>query len=684
MLLRYISTYMIGLTSLGINNISHLESFLGNETVFFRYINNEKNLKAIAGWGRKASFYRAENYSKKHNIPFITLEDGFIRSIGLGVQGYQPLSLVMDDQGVYFDAYQASALESLIQIGHEDQGRALLAIKKISHYQISKYNHAPELVLDIQAGKKQILIIDQTLGDQSIKFSGASEQSFNHMLQQAKADHPDAIIWLKVHPDVISGKKQGHFNIDQLQQDGKIQVIAQDCNPIALLKPMDEVYVVSSHMGFEALLLDKKVHCFGVPWYAGWGLTDDRFAPIGILQGRRHVKRSLTQLFSAAYFQYARYVNPNTGERCELEEIIELLILQRYWTNYLTGPINALGFSRWKKRFIYAYLKQPSNQIYFRWRYPKQALSDQHYIVWGNKKPQRRQQLEKNRHAKVWRMEDGFIRSIGLGANLIRPLSLVLDDQGIYYDPNQPSRLEIILNTIELNPVQQQRSQHLRLRIVSQHLSKYNIGEKESWPDIPHDKTVILVPGQVEDDASVQLGGCGIFSNLELLKAVRTNKPNAWIIYKPHPDVEAGLRPGKIVNETLYKYVNSVIYKMDMPSCLDKVDEIHTISSLTGFEALLRQKKVYCYGLPFYAGWGLTEDRISCERRKKSLTLDELVYGTLVSYPLYKLPDDNDYLATPEQVIDYIVKQRQINTELNLAHKKSWLARLRAWVIYKR
>ncbi|WP_026470003.1 capsular polysaccharide biosynthesis protein [Alkanindiges illinoisensis] len=675
---------MIGLTSLGINYISHLESFLGNETVFFRYINNEK-LKAIAGWGRKTSFYRAQNYSKKHNIPLITLEDGFIRSIGLGVQGYQPLSLVIDDQGIYFDAYQISTLENLIHIGQEDQGRALLAIEKIRHYQISKYNHAPELALNIPLGKKQILIADQTFGDQSIKFSGASEQSFVQMLQQAKSDYPEAVIWLKVHPDVISGKKQGHFNINQLRDDPQIQIIAQNCNPIALLKQMDEVYVVSSQMGFEALMLGKTVHCFGLPWYAGWGLTNDDFAPTGILQGRRQVKRSLTQLFSAAYFQYARYVNPNTGKRCELEEILELLILQKSWANQLSGNVNALGFSRWKRNFIQSYLSQPTNRIFFKWWYPKQALSDQHYIIWGNKKPQQRQQLEQNRHAKVWRMEDGFIRSIGLGANLIRPLSLVLDDQGIYYDPNQPSRLETILNNIQLLPEQQQRAQQLRFKIVSQHLSKYNIGEKESWPDIPNDKTVILVPGQVEDDASVQLGGCGIFTNLELLKVVRTNKPNAWIIYKPHPDVEAGLRPGKIVNETLYKYANSVIYKMDMPSCLNKVDEIHTISSLTGFEALLRQKKVYCYGLPFYAGWGLTEDRTRCERRKKRLTLDELIYGTLVSYPLYKLPDDdNAYLATPEHVIDYIVKQRQMNAGLSLMQKKSWLARLRALLIYKR
>ncbi|ONG40610.1 hypothetical protein BKE30_07565 [Alkanindiges hydrocarboniclasticus] len=680
----------MAIRSSGIKKIEYLESYLSTEVSFkfFYQLNNfyiSPEISMLAGWGRRPSFYKAKQYSVRHNIPLLTLEDGFIRSIGLGVKGYQPLSLIIDELGIYFDAYQPSSLEYLINNGQEQQSRALLAIKRIREHQLSKYNHAPVVILQTKKDSQKILVIDQTLGDQSIKFSGVSAKSFERMLQQAKTDNPDAVIWLKIHPDVISGKKQGHFNLNQLRHDPQVQIIAHDCNPIALLQQIDEVYVVSSHMGFEALILGKKVHCFGVPWYAGWGLTNDRFAPLDILQGRRQVRRSITQLFSAAYFQYARYVNPNTGKRCELEEIIELLALQKYWANKLVGVINAVGFSSWKKNFIKSYLLHPSNQIYFSKNFPKQAVSGQQYVIWGNKKLQQCKQLQPNNEVKVWQMEDGFIRSIGLGANLIRPLSLVLDDQGIYYDPSQPSRLETILNNIQLLSEQKQRARQLRHKIVSQHLSKYNVGEAENWPAIPENKAIILVPGQVEDDASVQLGGCGIFSNLELLKAVRSNKPDAWIIYKPHPDVEAGLRPGKIVTEMLHKYANSVIYKLDMPSCLDKVDEIHTISSLTGFEALLRQKKVYCYGLPFYAGWGLTEDRINCERRQKRLTLDELVYGVLISYPLYKLPDDdNPYLATPEQIIDYIVEQRQTNTGSNLIHKKSWLARLRALLIYKR
>jgi capsule polysaccharide export protein KpsC/LpsZ len=40
------------------------------------------------------------------------------------------------------------------------------------------------------------------------------------------------------------------------------------------------------------------------------------------------------------------------------------------------------------------------------------------------------------------------------------------------------------------------------------------------------------------------LGGAGV-SNLELLKRARAMEPGARIIWRPHPDVEAGLRRGR-------------------------------------------------------------------------------------------------------------------------------------------
>ncbi len=145
----------------------------------------------------------------------------------------------------------------------------------------------------------------------------------------------------------------------------------------------------------------------------------------------------------------------------------------------------------------------------------------------------------------------------------------------------------------------------------------------------------MLVPGQVENDASVLRGGGAIRSNLGLLQAARETRPDAFIVYKPHPDVEAGLRPGRIEPPEALKLADAIAPGASMAHLLDQVDEVHTLTSLSGFEALLRGLDVAVYGLPFYAGWGLTEDREQCPRRTRRLSLDELVAGTLILYPRY-------------------------------------------------
>ena len=175
-------------------------------------------------------------------------------------------------------------------------------------------------------------------------------------------------------------------------------------------------------------------------------------------------------------------------------------------------------------------------------------------------------------------------------------------------------------------------------------------------------KPCILIVGQVEDDLSVQYCGSTIKTNSDLIERVRQDNPDAYLIYKPHPDVEAGLRAGK-VNSNCLKQVNAVAYDTAMPDCLESVDEVHTISSLTGFEALLRGLKVICYGLPFYAGWNLTIDidtqlspkseYLMRRKRDTALSLEQLIYCALIRYPLYHLPDGYG-LAQVEQVIDYL------------------------------
>lgn len=260
-------------------------------------------------------------------------------------------------------------------------------------------------------------------------------------------------------------------------------------------------------------------------------------------------------------------------------------------------------------------------------------------------------------------MEDGFIRSRGLGAELLPPLSLVCDSLGIYYNPQAPSDLEVLLKTINLTDDQKAQSKQLQTLLIEQNISKYNVGNSLNIKEkIPKNKRIRLVVGQVEDDASILNCLSPITKNAELLAKVRADFPDDFIIYKPHPDVEAGLRIGKISQDGLV-LADFVANEMSITDCLEVCDILHTISSQSGFEALIRGKGVVCYGLPFYAGFGLTDDYHNdnplylnaLQRRKRTnpLSLDELIYATLIAYPLYSLP--NGYgLAQAWQVVEFL------------------------------
>lgn len=250
---------------------------------------------------------------------------------------------------------------------------------------------------------------------------------------------------------------------------------------------------------------------------------------------------------------------------------------------------------------------------------------------------------------RVLRMEDGFLRSVGLGADLVRPMSWVVDGQGIYYDATRPSDLEYLLATGEFDEVQCARAARLREQIVATGLTKYNVGAS-GWQRPLGVGKVILVPGQVESDASLAYGAPGERSNMGLLQAVRQANRSAYVVYKPHPDVLARLRIEGRNEQQAHQWCDEVVTDVAMGTLLDAVDEVHVLTSLAGFEALLRGKRVVCHGQPFYSGWGLTQDMLPHPRRKRCLTLDELVAGVLIDYPLY-LSRDGTMLLTPEQAL---------------------------------
>jgi len=232
-------------------------------------------------------------------------------------------------------------------------------------------------------------------------------------------------------------------------------------------------------------------------------------------------------------------------------------------------------------------------------------------------------------------VEDGFIRSAGLGVQLAPAQSLVLDQAGAHFDPARPSDLEHLLAEGDFPPALLARAARLRCRLVEAGITKYNLAGAAPGFLPPPGRRVMLVCGQVEDDASLRRGGGTVRTNQDLLRAARRTDPDAFLVYKPHPDVEAGMRRGAVRPEALAVMADHVASGVPIAPLYALADEVQVMSSLAGFEALLRGRRVVCWGQPFFAGWGLTEDMAPLPRRRRRLGLDEMVAAALILYPRY-------------------------------------------------
>lgn len=621
--------------------LTGLSEFLSCPVVHHHRLTPGRQLQTVLAWGRKPSAAKAENYAARHGLSVVYLEDGFLRSVNLGNQD-PPLSLVVDDLGIYYDATCPSRLESLVQrqLDFTEQLRSETLINAWRNGRVSKYNHARELHYSALP-ERFVLVVDQTRGDASIRFGQASEASFTRMLEAALDAHPDSTVLLKVHPDVFAGRKRGHFDRLTPGQSSRVEILGQDVHPVSLLEHADAVYTVTSQMGFEGLLWGKPVHTFGMPFYAGWGLTEDALpAP------ERRKSVPLKNLVHAALIEYPRYLDPETGERCQVERVLEHLALQRRMRERFPEQIYATGFSRWKKPIVRTFF-QGSNVCFV--NKAEKVPSGNTLAVWGRK------DVAKN-DLKVVRLEDGFLRSVGLGAELVRPLSWVVDRSGMYYDATTSSELETLLVRTVFDDNLLQRAENLRLSICKHGISKYNVGSKH-WLRPTEKEKIILVPGQVESDASISFGTQSIKCNIDLLRSVRQANPDAYIVYKPHPDVHSGLRKSGVGEADAHRWCDEIIIDVPIQDMLMAADEIHVMTSLAGFEALLRGRRVITYGMPFYAGWGLTEDMWHCQRRTRTLSLDELVAGALILYPTYVSRTTGKF-TTPERALDELLAWR--------------------------
>lgn len=583
----------------------------------------------VVVWGRSPTAGRGEAIAARHAAPLVRVEDAFLRSLRPGRLGDAPLGLLIDPFGVHFDPSAPSLIERIAATHALDDSnllsRARDGIARLIASDLSKYNiHDPDHPLPAPG---YVLLVDQTRGDASIRHSGASEATFQTMLATAREDHPTARILIKTHPETRLNLRPGHFDPARLPPG--VTLCSDPVSPWKLLEGAIAVYTVSSQLGFEAILAGHRPRVFGQPFYAGWGLTtDDQPIP------RR--KRSLTkaQLFAVAMILAPTWFDPCRRRLCTFEEAVDQLEADTFAFRQDRHGHVALGMRLWKRRPIQQVFGGQRPVVFA--KTPAQAqriatATGRSLLAWGTTSPD----------LPVTRVEDGFLRSRGLGADLIPPLSLVTDDAGIYYDPGRDSRLERLI-LAPPPPGGAARAERLIARLTALGISKYNLSAAPP-PDLPTGHR-ILVPGQVEDDASLRLGAGEVRSNRALLAATRAANPDAVLIYKPHPDVEAGLRPGAIPPDELAALADAVVPQADPLALIAACDEVWTITSTLGFEAVLRGRPVTTLGAPFYAGWGLTRDLgpVPARRLRRpdgSLqprpTLAALAHATLIAYPRY-------------------------------------------------
>ncbi len=625
----------------------------------------------MLGWGHRPTAAVAARLAKQRGLPLWTLEDGFLRSVWLGRDGAPTLSMVVDDEGIFFDARRSSRLERMLLNADawrnpdlRDEADAVLAA--LRSHKLSKYNTAPpgDLSHLADGGRPLVLLLDQAGNDQAIPGACASAETFRRMLKAARAENPDAELLVKTHPDALAGHRPAHFRPEDLPENTVL--LAEAINPWSLLDLVDKVYVVSSLMGFEALMAGREVHCFGVPFYSGWGLTRDcaeGAAAEAALTRRSSAKGKLDllDLMAAAYLRYSRYADPITRETLTCLQAIDRLASWRDTLEARRGKVLCVGFTRWKWPIMRRALAASPRDVSFV-SFEKLAAADVSKIdrmaVWGM--PTKPQMVDLDaKERPLIHVEDGFLRSIGLGSDLTRPASLSVDELSLYYDATKPTRMERIILETEFDQALVERAERLRQKVLSARLTKYNIADPD-LPDIKQEaagRRIILVPGQVPKDASITYGLVSVPDNRALLAGVRQENPEAFIVYKEHPDLISGNRKGRMEPDEVMQHCDLFLEKGPILDLMDLADEVQVISSLSGFEALMRDKPVTCWGVPFYAGWGLTRDKVTVERRTRVLTLQELIAAALLLYPTYM--DTVTLLpAEPEEAIQRLIERR--------------------------
>lgn len=647
-----------------------------------KLLKNPNNEVVIVG----AKVYKfIEKFITNNKISTKYLDFGFLSSEFFGDESIPQIAFAYDCQAPYYSAQKKSDLEyllSTINFSSESEliNRASNFIQQL--LQITSNKKIEVNAVYGEKNKKRILVLGQAEDDVYVVHGSDRKFTNNELVTMAYLENPGAQIIYKPHQDVLLQRRPTLSNPKDVAHI--CQILDQDISIVQALEGVDHVYTITSPEGLEALIRGVKVTTLGSSFYSGWGLTDDRQQ-----NERRGRELTLEQFVAVVYFKYFTYFDPIYKKQFSAEEAVErfkqslqlqqLTLLDRTKREQVLlpaivekTPIFLIGFSYWKT-FIADYF--PNNKVIMidkeisskelqqTWLKQILATPNSQILVWGVTVYSFVLKFAEKHKIPLFYVEDGFIRSVALGSTKAPPFSLSIDSKTSYFDATKESDLEVLLNNFdfEQEPELIDRAKNLINKLVTTGISKYNQSKSVEISRIYGEKTAkrILVVGQVEDDASILYGSKHKFTNNDLVQIAYMENPDAQIIYKPHPDVLNKKRPSLSDPNKVQHLCQIIRDDVPLAQSFETIDHVYTITSQAGFEALIRGIPVTTMGCPFYSGWGLTDERQPNERRKRKLTIEQLVAIVYFKYLKYFDPIFKKE-TTPEEAIDTLLKLKAV------------------------
>lgn len=274
-----------------ISEIKTLDELIGCKVTHTPLMLN--NACAVIAHGQGRPVRKAMAASTALELPMLYTDFGPLKTYNH--KKHQALSMTFDHLGFVHGGDRETYLESLIksELSEEQLNRSQALISQWKSVRASKFNHG--LGPELPAERFVVVLAEPTPFGGDKKVSRATTAQLVAKATQAFPTH-------------------------------KVVVVPANEYAADALEKADAAFVHSSPVGFESLLWGTPTYAFGMPFYAGWGVTNDSLPSP---ERRMPLTHGIAQLAYAYLVRYSRYVNPYDSSRISTEQALNLLARTR-------------------------------------------------------------------------------------------------------------------------------------------------------------------------------------------------------------------------------------------------------------------------------------------------------------------------------------------------------------------